>query len=429
MASLDNCLAEAQRCCYRNSSTVRILEYVGEGECTWVKDEDLNAYVGARQSRDEHHSSTDNYQNAGGGGAIARCQLRLFFISATIGDDGLHTHVDPIILKLLHERCNLPAKFIIDLFQTEDWTVFPTAYYFSKANETPSRSSLQYGFWSWGDRATHSFVQLVIELNTTTYYFINVNDGLKQFIETSLKDYRGSKIPPLCLDMWILTHLLNQYRQGLGAQREILRQIEHHHGGSTVQSQVEELHTLSRRWQSMLKDFRDLKEHTKHLKAFIKRQNAVYNRSRSNCSSETLETIESILWFENDCNFWASWAKTYLERTNICINLAHHLENKELATQARRESIAMFTLAIVTVIFLPSTFVASILGTNFFNFNGTLFTVSRFWWIIPVTSVPLTLVVLLFWYKWSKSRSEKTGIPIGNGPPERKVWALQSFTK
>ncbi|KAI0517046.1 hypothetical protein F5B22DRAFT_144702 [Xylaria bambusicola] len=429
MASLDHCLAEAQRCCFRNSSAVHILEYMKEGKCKWVKDEDLGAYIGATQSRDEQHSSADTHQTPGADVSVARCQLRLFFISATIGDDELHTHVDPTILKLLHEHAKLPAKFIIDLYQTEDWTVFPTTYNLSKAGEAPSRSSLQYGFWSWGDRATHSFVQVFIESNMTTYYFVNFNDGLKQFIETSLTDYRGSRIPPLCLDMWILSHLLNSYRKGLGAQRSILRKIEHHHGGSTVQSQVEELHALSRRWHSMLKDFRDLKEHTRQLRAFLKRWDAVYNRSRPNHRRESSETIESILQFDNDCKFWASWARTYLERTNICINLAHHLENKELTTQARRESIAMFTLAIVTVIFLPSTFVASILGTNFFNFDGTLFTVSRFWWIIPVTSVPLTLFVLLFWYKWSKSRSEKTVVPIGDGLPEHKVWALPSFTK
>ncbi|KAJ3576035.1 hypothetical protein NPX13_g3833 [Xylaria arbuscula] len=359
MASLDRCLAEAQRCCFKNSSTVDILEYAGEEKSSWVKCKDLEAYLGTIQDRDGGRSSENN-QSPQNHETLAHCHLRLFFISAVIDrNNELHAHVDPAILELLHQKSNLSAKFIIDVFQTEDWTVIPTSFHFSKLGEPPRKALLQYGFWSWGDRATHSFVQVVINPNVTTYYFINFKDDLKRFIETSLKDYQGSTVPPLFLDTSILTHVLNTYRQAIGTQRSILRQIEHHHGGAMVQTQVEELHSLSRTWHAMLKDFTDLKEHTKQLKAFLKRWKPTsYKNSRVTRRDRTSETIEAILQFETDSKFWASWATTYLERTNICINLAHHLENKEIATQARRESIAMFTLAIVTVIFLPSTFVA-----------------------------------------------------------------------
>ncbi|KAI1131455.1 hypothetical protein F5Y10DRAFT_233689 [Nemania abortiva] len=429
MASLGDCLAEARKCCFKNSSTVEILEYMGEGQSRWAQYKDLKAYLATLKTKDQTHSLIKGHSTDPNSGNGAHCQLRLFFISATVGDDGLHTHVDPALLELLHEESNLSAKFIVDLYQTEDWTVFPTSFTFSRAREVPTRSILQYGYWPWGDQATHSFVQLVVEPNLTTYYFVNFNKELKQFIERSLKDYPGSRATPLFLDFRILTHLLTLYRRGLGAQRSKLRQIENQEDGSTVRNQVKELHDLCRRWHAMLKDFADLKEHSRQLKAFAERLNTTYYATQPDHREEMLETVESLVQFENGCNFWANWARTYLERTNICINLAHQLENKEIALQARRESMSMFTLAIVTVIFLPSTFVASILGTNFFNFDGMVFAVSGLWWILPVISIPLTLVVLVLWYKWSKVRLDMMQGQPNKGLLDKRVWILPDVVR
>ncbi|KAI0104718.1 hypothetical protein GGR51DRAFT_521820 [Nemania sp. FL0031] len=429
MASLGDCLAEARKCCFKNSSTVDVLEYMGEGQCRWANYEDLKAYLSTVKTKDRSCSLVNDHSNHPDNSNEAPCQIRLFFISATIGGNGLHTHVDPSLLELLHEESNLSAKFIIDLYQTEDWTVFPTSFTFPRAREVPARSTLQYGCWSWGDRATHSFVQLVVEPDIITYYFINFNEELKLSIEGSLKNYSNPTATPLFLDFSILNHLLTSYRRGLAAQRNQLGRIEREEDTSVVRNQVKELHSLCRCWHAMLKDFTDLKEHTRQLEAFAKRLNAIYYTSQPDCRDAVLETVESLEQFEKDCNFWANWAKTYLERTNICINLAHQLENKEIALQARRESISMFTLAIVTAIFLPSTFVASILGTNFFNFDGTIFAVSGLWWILPVISIPLTLAVLIFWYKWSKVRSDMTQGQLSGRPQGEQAWVFPDVVR
>ncbi|KAI1111131.1 hypothetical protein F5Y14DRAFT_426352 [Nemania sp. NC0429] len=427
MTLLDDCLAQARTCCFKNSSRLDVLEYTGEGKSRWAQYENISAYLGTTKLGDRGRSSpmTDHPAHREDGNE-ARCHLRLFFISATIGDDGHHTHVDPSLLQLLHEEGNLSAKFIIDLFDTEDWTLFPTSFTFSRVGEVPMESALQYGCWDWSEQATHSFVQLVVDSDTMTYYFVNFNRELKQFVERCLENLTGPRVAPLFLDVQILTHLLTSYRRGLAAQRSKLRQIESREDGPMDRDQVKELHGLCRVLQVMLKDFADLQEHTGQLKTFARRLNTTYYSASPDRRDEVLETIDLLAQFENSCTFWMNWARTYLDRTNICINLAHQLQNKEIALQARRESISMFTLAIVTVIFLPSTFVASILGTNFFNFDGTVFAVSSLWWILPVTSIPLTLVVLLLWYEWSKVRLDKRqGQPQG-GPLERKRRAVPS---
>ncbi|KAI1171520.1 hypothetical protein F4777DRAFT_565078 [Nemania sp. FL0916] len=407
MSALDDCLAQARKCCFKNSSTVEILEYYeGERRMEWIKGKDVHDYFNTSKTRVQTQSVANGHPAPSNSGSEKRCHLRLFFISATVGDDGLHIHVDPDVLKWLHDEGNLSAKFIMDLYQTEDWTVFPTSS-MAIIKDRRTISSIQYGFWCWSERPTHSFVQLVVESDTITYYFVNVHDDVRNIIERSLLDNLRPSVPPLHLDLQILTHLLTLYRRGIGAQRTQLREIENHKNASTVRHQVQELHDLSRSWHAMLKDFSDLKEHTRQLGIFAGRLKSSFGDEIIRRSTFT-NSIELLLQFESNCDFWSNWSRTYLERTNICINLAHQLENKEIALQARRESISMFTLAVMTAVFLPSTFVSSVLGSNFFNFDGHVFAVSGLWWTLPVASVPLTVAVLVAWYKWSQIRSHKT---------------------
>jgi hypothetical protein len=58
------------------------------------------------------------------------------FIKPSLGDDQLHTHINPHVLKLLHERAGLTANFMADVYESPDWTVFPTV------SSTESKSSL-----------------------------------------------------------------------------------------------------------------------------------------------------------------------------------------------------------------------------------------------------------------------------------------------
>lgn len=86
-------------------------------------------------------------------------------------------------------------------------------------------------------------------------------------------------------------------------------------------NQVKELHGLCRVLQVMLKDFADLKEHTSQLKTFARRLNATYYSTQSDRRNAVLESIDLLGQFDNSCTFWTNWARTYLDRTNICINL------------------------------------------------------------------------------------------------------------
>jgi len=65
----------------------------------------------------------------------------------------------------------------------------------------------------------------------------------------------------------------------------------------------------------------------------------------------------------------------------------------------------MKTIAILTIVFLPGTFVASLFSTDMFDWNtenGSIPKVSKYIWIYWVVTVPLTLLVMITWAVWSK---------------------------
>lgn len=72
----------------------------------------------------------------------------------------------------------------------------------------------------------------------------------------------------------------------------------------------------------------------------------------------------------------------------------------------------MKTIALVTMLFPPATFVSSFLGTNLVALEvgadgRTRFVVSHLWWIYLVSAVPLTMATLLAWLYFVKRRSRK----------------------
>lgn len=80
----------------------------------------------------------------------------------------------------------------------------------------------------------------------------------------------------------------------------------------------------------------------------------------------------------------------------------------------KRDSIAMKTIAILGIVFLPGTFVATLFSINMFDWGdpnsgeANSLTVSRSIWIYWAITVPLTILTFLIWMFWSRSENNKT---------------------
>lgn len=90
----------------------------------------------------------------------------------------------------------------------------------------------------------------------------------------------------------------------------------------------------------------------------------------------------------------------------LAFNVAAQGDSKiqvRIGHEAKREASAMKAIAVVTMAFLPATFVSTLFGMNFFSFQpGKAFTVSRQFWIYWAFSIPLTVATLSLWFRWSR---------------------------
>jgi hypothetical protein len=67
----------------------------------------------------------------------------------------------------------------------------------------------------------------------------------------------------------------------------------------------------------------------------------------------------------------------------------------------------MITLAAVTMVFLPGTFICTIVSTNFFDFGEQGLAVSDKWWVLLAAAIPLTILVFIVWWAWVLARIQK----------------------
>ena len=85
-----------------------------------------------------------------------------------------------------------------------------------------------------------------------------------------------------------------------------------------------------------------------------------------------------------------------------------------IAVDGKRDNIAMKTIAILGIVYLPGTFMATLFSINMFNWGGadrgntSSLAVSPNIWIYWVITVPLTVVTFLIWLLWSRRENIKS---------------------
>ena len=92
------------------------------------------------------------------------------------------------------------------------------------------------------------------------------------------------------------------------------------------------------------------------------------------------------------------------------IQLAFHMVTQydsgvsvAIGKAAKEDSAAMKTIATLTLIFLPPTFISSVFSMSFFKFDtDTGWTMSKNFWMYWVWAIPMTMITSALWYYWQK---------------------------
>ncbi|XPS96524.1 hypothetical protein M3J09_005789 [Ascochyta lentis] len=157
-----------------------------------------------------------------------------------------------------------------------------------------------------------------------------------------------------------------------------------------------------------------------------------------------LRVDEELNRLDDQFNYQRSSIEDVCGRAQRLLDLLFNLSGQQNARwgekvgkQAMHESANMRAVAIVSMLFLPGTFVSGILGTNLFSQEenksgsdsdaGSTFRASSRWWLLLVTIIPLTALTFLGWSVW-RSRTEAE-IAFKITEEDKKTITLQNLER
>ncbi|KAJ4346094.1 hypothetical protein N0V95_005710 [Ascochyta clinopodiicola] len=176
-------------------------------------------------------------------------------------------------------------------------------------------------------------------------------------------------------------------------------------------SATRNLHKMVRHWLGLRQDCEDLLAQLHFLhETYVKVAEKRGQDWPSDCKADAGESFKVLI---SQCDICVRWTQAYHDRTQTRINLLFHLANQrtaadtaKIAEQTQRDSASMITIAAVTMLFLPGTFICAILSTTFFDFGERGLQVSNQWWVLLVATIPLTVVVFGVWMGWQRMRRQ-----------------------
>jgi hypothetical protein len=105
---------------------------------------------------------------------------------------------------------------------------------------------------------------------------------------------------------------------------------------------------------------------------------------------------------------------TLVQQRNEQLNIELSHSSRRIAEATLSDAKSMKTIAVLTMVFLPGTAVASFFSMTMFNWNssGDSNLASKWLWVYFVVTVPLTALVLAAWWAWGhrKDRKDRHGM-------------------
>ncbi|KAK0764277.1 hypothetical protein N5P37_003676 [Trichoderma harzianum] len=254
----------------------------------------------------------------------------------------------------------------------------------------------------------HSCTQISIAKSSATYFFLDLPGSvLARFLGDVAED---AKLTTrfFYIDTLIADEAMRTWQKDIALKRTELKALDKTVDHAEVNNQsIHELHALARDWHILARNLSDYSALLKFFKSCTSRYYAITTTCANLSPRDIMPLNGTLEYLDSSCQSLTYLISDYSGRTKTRIDLLYHLANqaesqstRELAELARQDSAAMLTIAAVTLLFLPGTFIAAILSTPIFNFADGEMQVYRKWWIFPVTVAPFTILVFVVWFAW-----------------------------
>ncbi|KAL4983942.1 hypothetical protein BDW68DRAFT_190905 [Aspergillus falconensis] len=171
-------------------------------------------------------------------------------------------------------------------------------------------------------------------------------------------------------------------------------------------------------------DLRQLEEYIADLRVLLHTKVQTIRRltasHRSLCSlrcreprhCECRQTIQELEEHANEAQMYQERAGVLQDRVQSVQKLLSDLLGyeelrtlRELMLHGVKGSVAMEQLAIIGLVFIPTTLVENFFSTEFVKADGERLQVSRHAWVMAAVAAPMTICVLVFWRLWLRYES------------------------
>ena len=370
--------------------------------------------------------------------------LRILFVNVKRTGGGNRTILaSPATLKFLRSRLSVSLIYL-DVLGPFQWGVTPGNACFNRGDSDGTVQAIYH--FSTEYSPCHVWFSHRKRTQSTTYILSNCASKARALLLlcASGKDYH-SLLRPMVVDAILADSAAEKYKVDLQDSRDLLLQYEHH-GAShlpneLVQDTFQKLHQLSKTWHILNEELVNLEEalsfvlhvHKSYIGSPVPSSqypsipDGSKDTSPSNITPNLTPNHETLEYLLTRNTIWKRWLSNYTTRTNIRINLHFNLASqtdnktnlavastsKTIAEATLHDSSSMITIATMTMLFLPGTFVCAILSMSVFDNSGqdaqgrpTLRVLPQ-WWIFPVATVVLTGFVVSIWRIWQLKRLEQ----------------------
>ncbi|KAH1279528.1 hypothetical protein KXX33_003234 [Aspergillus fumigatus] len=251
------------------------------------------------------------------------------------------------------------------------------------------------GLYTWIQTAV--FVQWHPQANRQLVFFLNLPDVMAQYLAVHRPSpaQRGN---PFIWHTLFAQGVVEEYDSSIWSLRHLVRPIEKaRNAPKPPELNFPNLHDIARH---IFHANETLAVATHTLQSLIDEQ----ARFRAEHPALTGENKGSWIHTAQRAHFVAKQLHSLLTRSQSLSERLRNEINLAFNLVSQKDGAMMKTVAIVSMVYLPGTFISGLFGTNFFDLSNDggakSWIMSGNFWLYWVITVPLTLATVLVWASW-----------------------------